>query len=74
MSLDTVGMWLQEPVGLASEAKVATVFVDCALGAIPPVSGAYGLHAVMDDSLMILTSRAGTIALCCASKAASSTG
>lgn len=51
VSLDALGMWLQQPVGLASEAEVATVFKDCALGAIPPVAGAYGLQAVMDDSL-----------------------
>ncbi|MGO4682659.1 aminoacyl-tRNA deacylase [Hyphomicrobium sp. 2TAF46] len=51
MSLDALGMWLQQPVGLASEAEIATVFTDCALGAIPPVAGAYGLQAVMDDSL-----------------------
>lgn len=44
-------MWLQQPVGLASEAEIATVFTDCALDAIPPVAGAYGLQAVMDDSL-----------------------
>ena len=51
VSLDTLGTWLQQPVGLASEAEVANVFGDCALGAIPPVAGAYGLQAVMDDSL-----------------------
>ena len=51
VSLDTLGTWLQQPVGLASEAEVATVFGDCALGAILPVAGAYGLQAVMDDSL-----------------------
>jgi Ala-tRNA(Pro) deacylase len=51
VSLDTLGTWLRQPVGLASEAEVATVFDDCALGAIPPVAGAYGLQAVMDDSL-----------------------
>ncbi len=27
------------------------MFGDCELGAVPPVAGAYGLAAVMDDSL-----------------------
>ena len=35
VSLDTLLMWLQQPAGLATEAEVATVFADCALGARP---------------------------------------
>ena len=49
--LEAVADWMKQPIGLATEAEVATVFDDCELGSIPPVAGAYGLPAVMDDSL-----------------------
>lgn len=51
VKLDELGAWLDQPVGLATEQEVAAVFGDCELGAVPPVAGAYGLPAVMDDSL-----------------------
>ncbi|MGO8955085.1 MAG: aminoacyl-tRNA deacylase [Rhodomicrobium sp.] len=49
--LEALGSWLQQPVGLATEAEAARIFLDCDRGSIPPVAAAYGLSAVMDDSL-----------------------
>jgi Ala-tRNA(Pro) deacylase len=49
--LDAVGDWLQHPAALATEAEVARVFADCERGSVPPVGAAYGLAAVIDDSL-----------------------
>jgi Ala-tRNA(Pro) deacylase len=49
--LDEVGRWLKQPVGLATEEEVAATFADCESGCVPPVAGAYGLPAVMDDRL-----------------------
>ena len=51
VQLDEVGRWLKQPVGLATEEEVATIFGDCESGCVPPVAGAYGLTAVMDDRL-----------------------
>ncbi len=51
VQLDELGGWLKQPVGLATEAEVSEIFRDCELGAVPPVAGAYGLSAIMDDSL-----------------------
>ena len=49
--LEALGEWLDQPVGLATEEEVAVVFDDCEYGCAPPVAGAYGLQAVMDDRL-----------------------
>ena len=43
--------WLGRPVGLATEAEVSELFPDCALGAVPPLAGAYGIEVLVDDSL-----------------------
>lgn len=51
VQLTDIGDWLNQPVGLATEAEVAKIFGDCEMGAIPPVADAYGLPAVMDDGL-----------------------
>jgi Ala-tRNA(Pro) deacylase len=51
IQLEELGAWLRQPVGLATETEVASVFADCELGAVPPVGGAYGLPTVIDDSL-----------------------
>ncbi len=51
VQLEELGAWLKQPVGLATETEVGEIFRDCELGAVPPVAGAYGLPAVMDDSL-----------------------
>jgi Ala-tRNA(Pro) deacylase len=51
VQLNAVGDWLQKPASLATEAEISRIFADCALGSVPPVAAAYGLAAVMDDSL-----------------------
>jgi Ala-tRNA(Pro) deacylase len=51
VELAEVGDWFNQPVALATEAEVAKIFGDCELGAVPPVAAAYGLPAVMDESL-----------------------
>ena len=51
VQLDEVGKWLKQPVGLATEEEVEAIFGDCEPGCVPPVAGAYGLPAVMDDRL-----------------------
>jgi Ala-tRNA(Pro) deacylase len=49
--LEEVGRWLERPVALASEDEVGGLFPDCEHGAVPPIAAAYGLTAVVDDSL-----------------------
>lgn len=49
--LEAVGDWLDEPVGLASERDIERIFNDCEIGSVPPIAGAYGLAAVMDEKL-----------------------
>jgi Ala-tRNA(Pro) deacylase len=49
--LTALGEYLNQRVGLASEADAARIFSDCAVGSLPPVPAAYGLTAVLDDSL-----------------------
>ena len=51
VDLGRLGGWLGRPVGLASEAEASELFPDCALGAVPPVADAYGIKALLDDSL-----------------------
>lgn len=43
---------LRRDLHLAQEERLAPVFKDCALGAIPPLGPAYGMETVMDDSLV----------------------
>ena len=51
VELNKIGSWLNEPVGLATEKEVESVFSDCEAGSIPPVPAAYGLQSIMDESL-----------------------
>ncbi|KAB2941969.1 MAG: YbaK/EbsC family protein [Hyphomicrobium sp.] len=51
VQLNAVGHWLKQPVGLATEEEVNAIFGDCEPGSVPPIAGAYGLPAVMDDRL-----------------------
>ncbi|WP_072396821.1 YbaK/EbsC family protein [Hyphomicrobium sp. CS1GBMeth3] len=51
VGLSELGEWLDQPIGLATEEEVTSVFADCEPGSVPPVASAYGLQAVMDDSL-----------------------
>lgn len=38
-------------LGLAAETEIGAIFVDCDLGAVPPVGSAYGVEVVLADSL-----------------------
>lgn len=49
--LGEVGGWLHQPVGLATEEEIQSLFPDCAPGAVPPIAAPYGLHALLDESL-----------------------
>ncbi len=51
LELDEVGGLLQQPVGLATEDEIASLFPDCEPGAVPPIAAAYGIGAVVDESL-----------------------
>jgi Ala-tRNA(Pro) deacylase len=42
---------LQRPLRLTTELQLALLFMDCELGAIPPVGEAYGLETLLDESL-----------------------
>lgn len=42
---------LHRPLELASEAELGEIFVDCEIGAVPPVGQAYGIPMIYDDSL-----------------------
>ena len=52
LDLDGLQKWLGRSVALASEQEIGRLFPDCDLGAIPPLGEAYGLDAVLDDSLV----------------------
>ena len=54
VSLDHVALKFEQPVSLAIlaiEEEIAPLFPDCRPGAVPLVGSAYGLCAVIDDSL-----------------------
>ncbi|MEW6312452.1 MAG: YbaK/EbsC family protein [Pseudomonadota bacterium] len=50
--LGLLGEQMGRTLSLASEDEVASVFSDCAVGAIPPLGMAYGMEMICDDSLM----------------------
>lgn len=50
VQIEALSNWLQQPIELATETEASMIFGDCELGSVPPVAGAYGLMAVMDDS------------------------
>lgn len=43
---------LGRELGLAAEAELAGLFADCEPGAIPPLGDAYGIDAIVDNSLV----------------------
>lgn len=43
---------LGRELGLATESELAGLFVDCELGAMPPLGDAYGVDAIVDKSLV----------------------
>jgi Ala-tRNA(Pro) deacylase len=51
LELDSIGEHLEAMIGMASEGELAELFPDCALGAIPPFGGAYGLKTLWDSAL-----------------------
>ena len=51
LDLKDLAGWLKQPVELATEEEINDLFPDCDIGAIPPVGAAYGLRAVVDQSL-----------------------
>ena len=51
VQLEKVGRCIKQPVSLAIETELASLFPDCEAGAVPPVGAAYGLRTVVDDSL-----------------------
>ena len=51
VELEELGRWLKQPVELATEDEIGTLFPDCDKGAVPPVGAAYGLRAVVDKTL-----------------------
>ncbi len=51
VELEELGRWLKQPVEMATEEEISALFQDCDMGAVPPVGDAYGLRAVVDESL-----------------------
>ena len=51
LDLKELADWLKQPVELATEEELSGLFPDCVTGAVPPVGAAYGLKAVVDESL-----------------------
>lgn len=49
--LNKVGSLLDQTVALALEEEITPLFLDCALGAVPPIGAAYGMQAIVDSSL-----------------------
>ena len=43
---------LGRELGLATESELTGVFSDCELGALPPLGRAYGIDAIIDNSLV----------------------
>ncbi|MEH2626760.1 Ala-tRNA(Pro) deacylase [Bradyrhizobium sp. AZCC 1719] len=51
LHLSTLKSQLGHKVDLANEKEIAELFVDCDIGAIPPVGECYGLDVIVDDSI-----------------------
>jgi Ala-tRNA(Pro) deacylase len=51
LHLSALKSQLGHQVDLASEKEIAELFVDCDIGAIPPVGECYGLDVIVDDSI-----------------------
>ena len=48
--LENVGRQLGQPVALATEDEIASLFPDCEPGAVPPIANAYGVASLVDDT------------------------
>lgn len=51
VSLEAIAAVFERPVSLATESELPEIFTDCELGAVPALSEAYGIEAVMDECL-----------------------
>ena len=51
VSLELLQTWLGRAFSLASERDASDLFVDCDVGAIPPLGQAYGVDALVDETL-----------------------
>jgi Ala-tRNA(Pro) deacylase len=51
LDMQTVRCELNRELGLAAECELSKLFVDCELGAIPPLGRAYGIDVIVDRSL-----------------------
>lgn len=51
LELELLSRQLQRRLELAGEDELARLFVDCEVGAIPPVGEAYHMDVIVDDSL-----------------------
>jgi Ala-tRNA(Pro) deacylase len=52
VKFDDLGRWLGRKVTLAPEQESTRLFVDCELGALPPIGAAFGLETILDDELL----------------------
>lgn len=52
VDLGAVHRHFGRPLGLATESEVSALFADCEPGAVPPLGAAYGIDAVIDQSLV----------------------
>lgn len=52
VGVDILSGKLGRNLALADESRIAPVFKDCDLGAIPPLGPAYGMDTIVDDSLV----------------------
>ncbi len=52
VSVHSLSQKLKRELTLAPEHRIAPVFKDCDLGAVPPLGAAYGMETVLDDSLV----------------------
>ena len=51
ISLDDLEGELDRKLELASEEELGQLFVDCEVGAVPPIADPYGIPAVVDDRM-----------------------
>ncbi len=52
VSMPRLSQLLGRRLELAAEGRIAPVFKDCEVGAIPPMGPAYGMETILDDSLV----------------------
>jgi Ala-tRNA(Pro) deacylase len=55
IQFDELQRLLGDEVDMANEEQIETLFVDCEPGSVPVLGAAYGLKAVVDDSLAQLS-------------------